>query len=435
MNFESFIARRVAASGQQSFSRLILRIAVAAVALSMAVMICSNALIAGFKKEISTKIFGFWGHIHITDTDINRSLLEAYPISKGQPFYPSLDTVGRLQYFQEEEWLGYRVARRKLTKGGISHIQVFAIKPGIIEAGRKGGKEIEGIILKGVGQDFDWGFMQQYIKRGRPVSLPDSAMSNDILISDQTAARLQVDTGDAFIVHFVEKGEQLKRRFAVSGVYRTGLEEYDRKFALVDIRQIQRLLGWTENEVSGFEVFIDDIGDLEPITEHVYFEKLPADLYAETIREKLPEIFDWLDLQDINEVVILALMVIVAIINMITALMILILERTNMIGILKALGTNNWSIRKIFLYYAAYIIALGLFWGNLIGIGLCLLQDRFEFIRLSEENYYLSTAPIDLNFWPILLLNLGTLAVTLFFLIIPSYLVTSISPVKAIRFK
>ncbi|MCB9351611.1 MAG: ABC transporter permease [Lewinellaceae bacterium] len=435
MNFELFIARRVAASGQQSFSRLILRIAVAAVALSVAVMICSNALIAGFKKEISTKIFGFWGHIHITDTDINRSLLEAYPISKDQPFYPALDTVRRLEYIAEEEWLGRRVERRKTTQGGIRHIQVFAIKPGIIEAGKKKDKEIEGIILKGVGEDFDWAFMQQYIKRGRAIALPDSAMSDEILISDQTAARLQVDTGDTFIIHFVEKGEQLKRRFKVSGVYRTGLEEYDRKFALVDIRQIQRLLGWEENQVSGFEVFIDDLDDLVPITEYIYFEELPPDLYAETIREKLPEIFDWLDLQDINEAVILSLMIIVAIINMVTALMILILERTNMIGILKALGNSNWGIRKIFLYYAGYIIVLGLFWGNLIGIGLCLLQDRFEFITLSEENYYLSTAPIDLNFWPILLLNLGTLAITLFFLIIPSYLVTSISPVKAIRFK
>lgn len=435
MNFERFIARRVAASGQQSFSRLILRIAVVAVALSVAVMICSNALIAGFKKEISTKIFGFWGHIHITDTDINRSLLEAYPISKEQPFYPALDSIRRLEYMQEEEWLGRPVTRRKETRGGIHHIQVFAIKPGIIEAGKKKDKEIEGIILKGIGEDFDWSFMEQYIKRGHPIALPDSAMSDEILISDQTAARLQVDTGDTFIVHFVEQGEQLKRRFTVSGVYRTGLEEYDRKFALVDIRQIQRLLGWEEDQVSGFEVFIDDIDDLVPITEYIYFEELPPELYAETIREKLPEIFDWLDLQDINEVVILSLMIIVAIINMITALMILILERTNMIGILKALGTTNWGIRKIFLYYAAYIIVVGLLWGNLIGIGLCLLQERFEFITLSEENYYLSTAPIDLNFWPILLLNLGTLAVTLFFLIIPSYLVTSISPVKAIRFK
>jgi lipoprotein-releasing system permease protein len=435
MRIETFIARRVAASGQQSFSRLILRIAVVAVALSVAVMICANALIAGFKQEISSKIFGFWGHIHITDTDINRSLLEAFPIEQNQPFYPHLDTLRQVEYFYTENWFGRPVQRLGRSRGGVRHIQVFAIKPGIIESAKKDAKDIEGIILKGVGQDFDWEFMGQYIKRGLPLDMPADEMSRDILISEQTASRLQVDTGASFIVHFVEKGEQLQRRFRVSGIYRTGLEEYDRKFALVDIRQIQRLLNWREDQVSGFEVFIDHIDDLDLLSEYIYFEELPSDLYAESIRNKLPEIFDWLDLQDINEVVILSLMVIVAIINMITALMILILERTNMIGILKALGTSNWSIRKIFLYYAGYIIVVGLFWGNFIGIGLCLLQDHFEFIKLSEENYYLSTAPIALKTWPILLLNLGTLLVTLAFLVIPSYLVTSISPVKAIRFK
>ena len=435
MKLEYFIARKVAAGGQQSFSRLIIRIAVVAIALSISVMICANALIAGFKQEISTKIFGFWGHIHITDTDISRSILEAYPIRKDQAFYPSLDTISSVSYVSTERFFGREVERLRNTKGGVRHIQTFAIKPGIIEAGKKKQKDIEGIILKGIGSDFDWAFMDQYIKRGKRLNLQDSAMSRDILISEQTAKRLQVDTGDNFIVHFVEKGEQLQRRFFVSGVYKTGLEEYDQKFALVDIRQIQRLLGWSDNEVSGFEVFIEDIDDLIPLAEHIYFEELPNDLYAETIREKLPEIFDWLDLQNINEVVILGLMVIVAIINMVTALLILILERSSMIGILKALGSSNWSIRKIFLYYAAYIILVGLFWGNLIGIGLCVLQDQFEFIQLSEENYYLSTAPIAINLWTILVLNIGTLFVTLIFLIIPSYLVTSVSPVKAIRFK
>jgi lipoprotein-releasing system permease protein len=435
MKVEYFIAKKVAASGQQSFSRLIIRIAVVAIALSVAVMICANALITGFKSEISSKIFGFWGHIHITDTDINRSLLEAYPIDKQQPFYPHLDTIEQVEYLSREQWMGNTAERLRRTEGGVRHIQVFAIKPGIIEAGEQQKKEIEGIILKGVGRDFDWTFMQQYLKRGRRLELLAEGMSREILISAQTAKRLQVDTGDTFIVHFVEKGEQLRRRFTISGIYRTGLEEYDQKFALVDIRQIQRLLGWRQDQVSGFEVFIDDLDDLIPLTEYIYFEELPTELYAESIRDKLPEIFDWLDLQDINEVVILTLMVIVAIINMVTALMILILERTNMIGTLKALGSTNWSIRKIFLYYAAYIIGLGLLWGNVFGIGLCLLQDQFELIQLSEENYYLSTAPIELNLMPILLVNIGTLLITLAFLILPSYLVTSISPLKAIRFK
>lgn len=431
MNFEYFIARKVARAGQWSFSRLIIRIAVIAVALSVAVMIVSTALITGFKREISSKIFGFWGHIHITDPDINRSLLEIYPISKQQPFYPSLDTLRKVTYIETRDIWGYEWEREKDTKGGIHHIQVYAIKPGII----KSKKEIEGIILKGVGSDFDWQFMQRFIQKGRPIELADTTASPEIMISQQTADRLKVDVGDRFIIHFVERGEQVRRRFTVSGIYKTGLEEYDRKFALVDIRQVQQILGWKPDEVSGFEVFIDDIDDLQILNEYIYFEQLPTDLYAETIRDKFPEIFEWLELQNINEVVILALMVIVAIINMVTALLILILERTNMIGMLKAMGSTNWSIRKIFLYYAGYIILVGLFWGNLIGIGLCLMQDRFELIKLDEANYYLSVAPIDLQFSALLLINAGTLLITLSFLVIPSYLVTRISPVKAIRFK
>ena len=197
------------------------------------------------------------------------------------------------------------------------------------------------------------------------------------------------------------------------------------------------MLDWTESEVAGFEVFIDNIDDLDAYTEYVYLEELPAttDLFAESIREKFPNIFEWLDLQDINEVVILALMLVVSIINMITALMILILERASMIGILKALGYSNWGIRKIFLYYASWIILVGLFWGNLIGLGLCFLQEKFGIIQLSEADYYLSVAPIELHFWTILGLNLLTMTVTLIFLVLPSYLVSRISPVKAIRFK
>ncbi len=243
-----------------------------------------------------------------------------------------------------------------------------------------------------------------------------------------------MSVGDKFDIHFVERGQQIKRRFTVSGIYKTGLDEYDRKFALVDIRQIQSLLNWTPEQVSGFEVFVDNLDDLSAISEYIYYEQLPTNLYAETIREKIPEIFEWLDLQNINEAVILSLMIIVAIINMITALLILILERTNMIGILKALGTSNWRIRSVFLYYAAYIVLTGLLFGNLLGLGFCWLQDTFEFIRLDEANYYLSVAPIAINWWWVLALNAGTLGITLVFLILPSYLVSRVDPVKAIRF-
>lgn len=432
MNFSSFIARHVARGGGASFSRMIIRIAVIAVAVSMTVMIAASSLIAGFKEEIADKIFGFWGHIHITNPNISRSITEVFPVDVNQRFYPSLAEVDAVQYIQRENWLGQRVEKEVETNGGIRHIQTYAIYSGIIRAN----DELEGVMLKGVGQDFDWEFLDRYLKEGTGLTLPDTTMGDGILISQYTADRLRLAVGDKFSIFFVtSRYEQLERRFTVEGIYRTGLEEYDRQFALVDIRKIQQILGWDENQVSGFEVFIDDIDDLEPITEYIYFEEIPDDLYAESIREKMRAIFEWLDLQDVNEWVIIGLMLVVSIINMITALLILILERTNMIGTLKSLGAGNWSIRRIFLYYAGYIILMGLFWGNLFGLGLCWIQDTFGLITLDEKNYYLSVAPVKVQWWTVLLLNVGTLLITLLFLIIPSYLVSRIDPVKALRFK
>ena len=397
-------------------------------------MIVATALITGFKNQISSKIFGFWGHIHITDTNINRTL-EAKPIDIEQDFYPGLDSIEQVSYPGHPSFLGYQFENyviKKETKGGVRHIQVFAHAPGII----KTKKELEGIILKGISTDFEWEFLSDYLVEGLPIAFPDSTSSRDIIVSRNTADRLKLSLKDRFTVYFVSPdGEQLKRRFEVCGIYKTGLEEYDRNFALVDIRQIQNLLGWREDQVGGFEVFVDNISDLDHINEHIYIEEIPNNLYAQTIRDKLPSIFEWLELQNINEIVILALMIIVSIINMVTALMILILERTNMIGIMKSLGSTNWSIRKIFLYYAAYIITIGLIWGNIIGLGICFLQKKFEIIKLSEADYYLSVAPIEINLWSVLLLNIMTLLITVLFLIIPSYLVTRITPVKAIRFK
>jgi lipoprotein-releasing system permease protein len=430
MNYSFFIAKKVAAAGEQSFARVIIRIAVIAIALSITVMICATALVAGFKREISSKIFGFWGHIHITNASVYENLLEESWVDKKQPFYPHLDTIRRVAYVAKQRFLGQEIQRQRLTLGGVRHIQIYAFKGGIIKAK----DEIEGIFLKGVGKDFDWKFLSQYLVAGQPIRMSDSSASNEILISRSTANRLKVEVGDVFRVHFVQNGEQLQRSFKICGIYKTGLEEYDRQFALVDIRKIQQLLNWTEDQVAGFEVFLDDINDLQVLAEDIYYNHLPNELYAETIRQKFPGIFNWLDLQNINEVVILTLMVIVAIINMVTALMILIFERTNMIGVLKSMGARNWGIRRIFLYYAAYIILNGLFWGNLLGIALCFAQKYFKFIRLDEENYYLSYAPVHFNVWSIIALNIGTLVLTLLFLILPSYLVSRISPVKAIRF-
>lgn len=426
MNLPFFIARRIAFSGGKNFSKLIIRIAVLAVSLSVAVMIASSALISGFKSEISNKIFEFWGHIHISDTAYSLSF-EPQPINQNQAFYPSLDTVRSISpnMLDQIEWNG------KPPRGGIRHIQVFAHKPGIIRTKTA----LEGILLKGIGTDFDWGNLKPYLLEGRPIELNDTAFSRDIIISRQTADRLQVGVGDKFIVHFVKERDQTRRMFQICGIYKTGLEEYDRKFALCDIRQVQNLLGWEDNQVAGFEIWLDDLADLDVYNDYIYQEVLPNNLLSVSIRDKFPSIFEWLQLQDYNELVILVLMLAVAIINMITALLVLVLERSSMIGILKALGASNGRIQSIFLYQAAVITSSGLFFGNLIGLGFCWLQDRYHLIRLNEADYYLSYAPVRIEWLTVLSINLGTLAITLLFLLLPSLVVFGIAPVRAIRFK
>lgn len=430
MNVAYFIARKVAAGGQKSFSRIILMIAIIAVALSVTVMITATSLVSGFKKEISQKIYGFWGHIHITHFDSNNSF-EAFPVSTNQTYYPNLDSIRNVKYIKQRSIIGIPFKHKARTRGGIRHIQKFANKPGII----KTNDQLEGIILKGVGDDFDWSFLKEFILEGEAMNLADSTTSEDILVSEQTSKRLSLGLGDRFQVHFVEGEVQQVRIFTIKGIYKTGVEEYDRKFALVDIRQIQHLNKWSPDQVSGFEIFIDDIRDLDVFGDYVYEEEIGYDQYAKTIREFDPVIFNWLDLQDMNIFIIMVMMFIVAILNMSTALLILILERTNMIGILKAMGETNWSIRKIFLYYAGFVLGIGLFLGNFLGILICFIQKKFGVVRLDEASYYVSVAPVDINLSSILLINLLTLLITLIALIIPTYLVTRITPLKAIRFR
>ncbi len=401
----------------------------------MTVMIVSTSLISGFKKEISNKIFGFWGHIHIMDFEnVSSNAYETSPISTNQDFYPHLDTVKSFTYPKPFSFLGYtdeEWIQEKKTRGGINHIQTFVQKIGVI----KTKEEIEGIVLKGIGKDYNWSYLEKFMEEGsQHIHLDDTTSSRDILISRQTADRLKLKLGDKFLIYFVKKENQIRKRFEVKGIYKTGLEEYDSKYALVDIRVLQEINKWEPDQVSGFEIFIDDIKDLEPIGEAVY-DQLPMNLFSQTIKQIEPNIFGWLELQDVNEVVILVLMILVGLITMATALLVLILERTNMIGILKSFGATNWTIQKIFLYYGAYIAAIGLLIGNVVGIGLCLIQKYGEVIRLSEEDYYVAVAPIDMSFWTILLLNVGTLAITILILIIPSLLVRFITPVEAVRYK
>jgi len=440
MNLPLFLARGVAKGGTKSLSRTIIAIAVAAVAISMATMIVASALVSGFQTGISKKIFGFWGHIHITADAASYSIFDTYnyPISNRQDFYPSLDTFGQVTLPAFGSSLGLESGQAITTKAGIDHIQQFIVLPGVISVYPEGERlpTQEALVLKGIAEDYKWEDFGQYLVDGEPLVINQDSSSKGIVISQITATRLELEVGDRMDFAFIgQNGRERSRVFYVHAIYKTGLEEFDRQFALVDSKQPRRLLNWKEDEIGGFEVILENIDDLETFNDYIHYEILPQDLYGESIKRKISELFNWLEIQDYNFVLVLVLMVIVAIINMMTALLILILERTNMIGTLKALGQSNWGIRIIFLYYAGFIIVGGLLLGNALGLGLCWLQQTFGFVRLDEASYYLAVAPINLNWWMVLALNAGTLLVTLLFLIVPSYLVTRVDPVKAIRFK
>ncbi|HHB79104.1 MAG TPA: ABC transporter permease [Saprospiraceae bacterium] len=422
MNFSHFIAKRIAFADKSSFSRIIVRIAIFTVALSMTVMILASAMISGFKREISHRMFDFWGHLHVTDIGARR-FLDEVPMHMTDSLMDEIRGIHSVSLMSAED-------RELHSKGGVVGVYGTIYKPGIIRTK----KAIEGIVLKGVGADYDWEYLLPYLKEGRLPNIRDS-VSEDILLSVQTSNRINLKVGDKMIIYFVKAGKQIRKRFQVCGLYKTGLEEFDKKLAVVDIRRLQDILHWDRDEVSTLEVYVDDLDDLDILQEYLYYEVLPNNLYAQTIEHKFSAIFEWLQLQNVNERVIMILLLVVSIVNMITSLLILILERTNMIGILSALGAQRWSLRKVFIYQAAYIIVYGLMIGNVLGLGLAYIQKYFHVLKLDEEYYYLSSAPIDLNYPFILLLNVVVVLVILISLILPSYLVNKISPIKAIRFR
>lgn len=410
MNYELFIAKRIIASKRykNSVSSPIIRISILAIAIGIIVMLFSVATGVGLQKKIKEKISGFNGDIQISHYDANNSKVTVTPVSLDQDFYPDFKGVPN-----------------------VKKVQVFATKAGIIRTP----SEFEGIVLKGVDKNYDWSFFNSYLKSGR---LPqfDRELSNEVLISNSTAGRLRLKTGDSFHMFFIKDDPNQapnSRKFEVAGIFDSGFEEFDETFIIGDIRHIQRINKWEEDQVGGFEVFIHDFDRLRNTGAEVY-RSIDPTLNALTTAEKYPAIFEWLSLFDMNIVVIIGVMILIAGINMITALLVLILERTQMIGVLKALGNQNWSIRRIFLYNAAYLIGKGLFWGNLIGLGLLLIQKYFGLIRLNTETYYVNEAPVYISFPAWLLINAGTLLLCLLMLLIPSYIVSKISPVKAIKF-
>ena len=363
----------------------------------------------GLQEKIREKITGFNGHIQITNFDNNNSEISLVPISTKQDFYPNFNNVE-----------------------GVKKVQVYATKAGIIRTEN----DFEGIIAKGVGEDYDWSFFEEYLVAGE-IPAYTTKRSNQILLSQFVSDRMQFKIGDEFNTIFLKEDTNRPpsiRVFKLAGIYNSGFQDFDENIMIIDIKQVQKLNNWEENQVGGFEVFLDDFNKIEVKGNEIYTE-IPPELNAQTISNKFPGLFEWIKLFDTNTLIIIVIMLIVSAINMITALLVLILERTQMIGVLKALGSDNWSIRKLFLYNASYIIFRGLFWGNLIGISILLLQYYFGVITLNPETYYVKEAPVSINVWHILLLNFGTLLLCVLMLIIPSWIITKISPVKAIKFE
>jgi lipoprotein-releasing system permease protein len=371
-------------------------------------MIISIATGIGLQQKIRQKVSAFNGHIIISAYNDNNSDVSTNPIAINQTFYPKFKAVD-----------------------GISHVQAVASKAAMIRTELA----VEGVIFKGVGKDYQATNLEEYLIEGRLPNLKTN-LNEEVLISQYLANRLGLKLHDKFVTYFMKENNEgyNLRNFKIVGIYNSGFQEFDASYVIGDIRHIQRINKWKPDEIGSFEVFVEDFTQIEQKGQQVYAET-SSKLNSQTIVEKFYYIFEWLKLFDFNIIVILIVMIAVSTINMVVALLVLILERTQMIGILKSIGANNWTIRKIFLYNAAYLIGRGLLWGNVIGIGLLLLQKHFGIIKLNPESYYVNEAPVDINLFYILLLNIGTVAICLLVLLVPSYIITKITPSKSIRFE
>lgn len=411
MNFEYFLAKRIIGSKayKSSVSAPIIKIGIAAITIGLVVMMIAIATGIGLQQKIRDKVVAFNGHITISNFDSNNSQESGVPISKDQEFYPEFKSVS-----------------------GINHIQAVATKFGVIRTAT----DFEGIILKGVGKDYDWHYFKEFVTAGR---LPDftKERNEEILMSQYLANKMGFKVGDRVNTYFIKDNTNKPPNvitYTIVGIYNSGFQQFDATYVIGDIRHIQRLNKWEDSQIGNFELFVDDFDTVAETGMEVY-KNTPPTLNTQTIIEKFYSIFEWIKIFDNNIYAIIGIMILVAGINMITALLVLILERTQMIGILKALGSNNWSIRKVFLFNASYLIVLGLFWGNVIGLGLLFAQKYFKLFPLDPSVYYVTEAPVYINLNYILALNIGTFILCLVMLLVPSFIITKISPVKAIRFE
>ena len=405
MNVSFFIAQRLIGKNEYRFSRPVIRIAITAIALSLTVMLMSLAIIKGFQNEITDKVIGFSSHIQVSNFS-NGNSYESTLLKNTDSLKLSLSNIE-----------------------GIKHIQSYATKAGII----KTDEEIQGVVLKGVGKDFNPLFLQSILVEGQIPNFGTTKKSKEVLLSAIIAKQLNLGINDDFEMYFIQQPVRV-RKFKLSGIYDSGVAEFDEMLVIGDIGHIQKLNKWSTEDTGGLEVQLHSFYDLEDMRQLIY-SNIGFDLNAKTVIDNNPQLFDWLELQNMNVRVILILMLIVGAINMITALFILILEQTQLIGTLKALGSQNWHIRKVFIYHSLYLILRGMFWGNFIGISLCTIQKYFQIIKLDKSTYYMSFVPIDINLLHILSLNVVTFAICWLILIIPSYLISKINPIKAIRFE
>ena len=408
MNLPFFIAARVAFNSKKTFSRFIIRLSVIATAVSVAAMILTVCFVSGFQQTISKKVFSFWGHIRVQHFSLNKSLIA------------------------EEEAIESNSLVEDIIKRqpGVVSVQPFATKSSVVQASQ----EIEGVLVKGISNSYDSTQFKRFIKEGRWLHFTDSSYCKEILLPLNVASALKIHANDSVRVYFITNGNGTFRKLSVAGIYKTGIEEYDNTFALADLKLIQRVSNWQPNEIGGYEVLLNNASELDSISSHLHSE-LPQVWESRTIKEVYPNIFDWLNILNTNRNVVFIVMGIVAIINLITCLLILVLERTTMIGVLKALGMPDASLQKLFLYYAGSIAAIGIGIGLFFGLGICILQYIFGIITLDEVNYYVSVAPVSFEWGWIVLIVSGTIVVCFAALLIPSLFVRKIAVVKAIQFR
>lgn len=390
---------------QSGFSKLIINLAFSAVCVSVMVMILAICVVKGYQNQVKGKLAGFHAPIQLANLDLNKSF-ESLPLDR-------------------DSLLEVLVPQQK----GVVFLQTFATKAGII----KTEQAFEGIVLKGVGSDYNWDFLAKHLKEGVLPLLNDSQVSPAILISSLTANRMQFKLGDALFVYFIQEPPRV-RKFKIVGIFDSGMGELDELYAFVDIKQVQKLNNWSNYEVSGYEIGLNKLEDMAHMQTSLS-EFVPFNMSINTIAEMYPALFDWLILLDMNVLIILLLMLAVAAINMVTALLILILERTQMIGLLKAMGAKDQLISKIFIWMAGQIIIKGLFFGNLIGLGLAFLQQKFAWLKLDQKSYYLNQVPIEFDWQLIIGVNILSFFICMILLLIPARFVAKVSPVKTIQFK